>query len=62
MSMNDGSIVRGRGTGEQRWFFGGGLHTWMATAEESNLHTHPDADEAFYVLQDESSCSPTARN
>jgi quercetin dioxygenase-like cupin family protein len=70
MSVNDGLIVRDRGTGEQRWFFGGGLHTWMATAEETNgafllfedhmqagkmtpLHTHPDADEAFYVLQGE---------
>jgi quercetin dioxygenase-like cupin family protein len=69
--MNDStSIVRGRGEGEKRWFFGGGLHTWKATAEETNgaflcfedhmeggkmtpFHTHPDADEAFYVLEGE---------
>ncbi|HEV2254019.1 MAG TPA: cupin domain-containing protein [Streptosporangiaceae bacterium] len=60
-------IVRASGEGEWRWFYGGGLHTWKATAEETNgaflifedhmdagkmtpFHTHPDADEAFYVL------------
>jgi quercetin dioxygenase-like cupin family protein len=64
---SDGTIIRDQGAGEQRWFFGGGLHTWKATAEETNgafllfedsmgagkmtpFHTHPDADEAFYVL------------
>ena len=31
-----GVIVRARGEGEKRWFFGGGLHTWKATAEETN--------------------------
>lgn len=63
-------VVRRSGEGEQRWFFGGGLHTWKATAEETNgaflcfedhmsegkmtpWHTHPDADEAFYVLEGE---------
>jgi len=31
-----GVIVRARGEGEKRWFYGGGLHTWKATAEETN--------------------------
>jgi quercetin dioxygenase-like cupin family protein len=31
-----GVIVRARGQGEKRWFYGGGLHTWKATAEETN--------------------------
>jgi quercetin dioxygenase-like cupin family protein len=31
-----GVIVRARGQGEKRWFSGGGLHTWKATAEETN--------------------------
>ena len=64
------SIIRRNGEGEKRWFFGGGLHTWKATAEETNgaflcfedhmaegkmtpFHTHPQADEAFYVLEGE---------
>lgn len=29
------STVREAGQGEQRWFCGGGLHTWLATAEET---------------------------
>lgn len=29
-------IVRAHGEGEKRWFYGGGLHTWKATAEETN--------------------------
>jgi quercetin dioxygenase-like cupin family protein len=62
--------VRSRDEGERRWFYGGGLHTWKATAEETNggflcfedhmeqgkmtpVHTHPDADEVFYVLEGE---------
>jgi len=65
-----GIIVRADGEGEKRWFYGGGLHTWKATAEETNgafllfedhmeegkmtpFHTHPDADEVFYVLEGE---------
>ena len=28
-------IVRAAGEGEQRWFYGGGLHTWKAGAEET---------------------------
>src|SRR6266568_7323912 len=64
------SIVRATEEGEKRWFYGGGLHTWKATAEETNgaflffedhmeegkmtpFHTHPDADEVFYVLDGE---------
>lgn len=62
------AIIRTNKTGEKRWFSGGGLHTWKATAEETGgaflcfedrmaagkmtpLHTHPEADEAFYVLE-----------
>ena len=65
--MTTPSIVRSSGEGEKRWFFGGGLHTWKATADETNgaflcfedhmtqgkmtpFHTHPEADEVFYVL------------
>lgn len=29
------SLVRGTEEGERRWFFGGGLHIWKATAEET---------------------------
>ncbi len=29
-------IVRSVGEGERRWFFGGGVHIWKATAEETN--------------------------
>jgi quercetin dioxygenase-like cupin family protein len=67
---NQGTIVRMPGEGEMRSFWGGGLHTWKATAEETNdafllfedhmdagkmtpFHVHPDADEAFYVLEGE---------
>jgi quercetin dioxygenase-like cupin family protein len=70
-AMNShGAVVRQAGEGEMRWFFGGGLHTWKATAEETDgafllfedhmaegkmtpYHTHPQADEAFYVLDGE---------
>ena len=64
------TTIRPQGQGDKRWFFGGGLHTWKATAEETNgaflcfedhmtagkmtpFHTHPEADEAFYVLDGE---------
>jgi quercetin dioxygenase-like cupin family protein len=30
------TIVRERGEGEQRWFYGGGIHTWKVLAEETN--------------------------
>ena len=29
------AIVRQPGEGARRWFFGGGVHTWKATAEET---------------------------
>lgn len=29
------SVVRASDEGERRWFFGGGLHIWKATAEET---------------------------
>ncbi len=30
------AIVRSAADGERRWFYGGGVHTWKATAEETN--------------------------
>lgn len=30
------SIARASEEGERRWFYGGGLHIWKATAEETN--------------------------
>lgn len=30
------SLVRAKEQGERRWFFGGGLHIWKATAAETN--------------------------
>ena len=38
------SIVRATEDGERRWFFGGGLHIWKATAEET--------DGAFLLFED----------
>jgi len=36
MAMNTGvSIVRADGEGEKMWFYGGGVHTWKATNEET---------------------------
>ncbi|MBA3799240.1 MAG: cupin domain-containing protein [Actinomycetota bacterium] len=29
-------IIRAQEDGERRWFYGGGVHTWKATAEETN--------------------------
>src|SRR5688572_8003089 len=29
------SIIRESGEGEKTWFYGGGVHTWKATAEET---------------------------
>jgi mannose-6-phosphate isomerase-like protein (cupin superfamily) len=29
-------IIRNDGEGERLWFYGGGLHTWKASAEETN--------------------------
>jgi mannose-6-phosphate isomerase-like protein (cupin superfamily) len=38
------SLVRATEDGERRWFFGGGLHIWKATAEET--------DGAFLLFED----------
>ncbi|POH57377.1 cupin domain-containing protein [Arthrobacter glacialis] len=29
------SFIRQAGTGDRRWFYGGGIHTWLAKAEET---------------------------
>src|SRR6195952_1040832 len=29
------AIIRARHEGKRRWFYGGGVHTWKATAEET---------------------------
>jgi quercetin dioxygenase-like cupin family protein len=39
------AIVRDTGEGEQRWFCGGGLHTWKATSQET--------DGAFLLFEDQ---------
>ena len=39
-----GTIIRGEGEGERRWFAGGGVHTMKATAEQT--------DGAFILLED----------
>ena len=38
------SLVRAAEEGERRWFFGGGLHIWKATAEQT--------DGAFLLFED----------
>ena len=38
-------IIRSAGEGERRWFYGGGVHTWKATAEETG--------GAFLLFEDE---------
>src|SRR5215217_5648547 len=38
------AIIRGEREGERRWFAGGGVHIWKATAEET--------DGAFVLLED----------
>src|SRR5260370_41312780 len=38
------SLVRATEEGERRWFFGGGLHIWKATAD--------DTDGAFLLFED----------
>jgi uncharacterized RmlC-like cupin family protein len=37
-------IVRNEGEGERLWFYGGGVHTWKASAEET--------DGAFILFED----------
>lgn len=44
-SANPTATVRATGDGERRWFFGGGVHTWKATAEETG--------GAFFLFEDE---------
>jgi quercetin dioxygenase-like cupin family protein len=44
-SVKPATIVRAHGEGERRWFFGGGVHTWKATAEET--------DGAFLLFEDQ---------
>ena len=39
------AIVRSKGEGPRRWFYGGGTHTWKVTAEESG--------GGFFVYEDE---------
>jgi len=34
-SITPAPIVRAHEDGERRWFYGGGVHTWKATAEET---------------------------
>ena len=62
-------IVRAHEDGDQRWFYGGGVHTWKATAEETGgaFMLFEDrmeqgkmtplhlhpADETMYVLEGE---------
>jgi quercetin dioxygenase-like cupin family protein len=64
------SLIRQEGEGQRRWFFGGAVFIFKATAEETGgafllweavmergkvtpLHTHPDSDETFYLLEGE---------
>src|SRR5947209_6559088 len=44
-------IIRNEGEGERLWFFGGGVHTWKATAEET--------DGAFLLFEDHMSAGKT---
>jgi quercetin dioxygenase-like cupin family protein len=60
-------LVRNADEAERRWFYGGGLHSWLVREHEvadgfllfedtvepgkrTPLHTHPSADETFYLL------------
>ena len=60
-------LVRNADEAENRWFYGGGLHSWLVREHEvgdgfllfedtvepgkrTPLHTHPGADETFYLL------------
>lgn len=66
MSMTE-PLIRNADDAERRWFYGGGLHTWLVRQSEvggdfllfedvveprkaTPLHTHPEAEETFYVL------------
>ena len=67
MSTATTALVRNAADAERRWFYGGGLHSWLFregevgdgfllfedTVEQGKrtpLHTHPAADETFYLL------------
>jgi quercetin dioxygenase-like cupin family protein len=70
-------IIRGHGEGEQRWFHGGGVHTWKLRSEESNASlfafedtlargkttpTHSHPhDELIYLLEGEIVCFSEGR-
>jgi quercetin dioxygenase-like cupin family protein len=43
--MQQGPYVKAAGEGERRWFFGGGVHIWKATAEETA--------GSFFAFEDE---------
>jgi quercetin dioxygenase-like cupin family protein len=61
------ALIRNADEAEHRWFYGGGLHSWLVREHEvgdgfllfedtvdpgkcTPLHTHPGADETFYLL------------
>lgn len=61
------ALVRNADETERRWFYGGGLHSWLVhegevkdgfllfedtveAGKKTPMHTHPEADETFYVL------------
>ena len=65
--MTTTPLVRNAEEAERRWFYGGGLHSWLVREREVDggfllfedvvepgkrtpLHTHPGADETFYLL------------
>ncbi len=67
MSPTTTALVRNADEAERRWFYGGGLHSWLVREGEvgdrfllfedtvepgkhTPLHTHPAADETFYLL------------
>jgi quercetin dioxygenase-like cupin family protein len=43
-ALTTGPIIRAAEAGEQRWFYGGGVHTWKATADETA--------GAFFLFED----------
>ncbi len=60
-------LIRNADAAERRWFYGGGLRTWLVRQAEvggdfllfeddvapgkcTPLHTHPHAEETFYLL------------
>jgi quercetin dioxygenase-like cupin family protein len=42
---NANPIIRDEGEGERRWFYGGGMHVWKATAEDTN--------GSFFLIEDQ---------